>query len=316
MNAVVSIRQSSVSRQSPECAAPRAGRRASARIQVPGVVPASRLEVRPAPALAPTGVAAVDALTGGLPRGALTEVFGPASSGRTSLLVSALAQTTARGEVCALVDVSNSFAPGAAEAAGVDLRRLLWVRCGNKPQRRRDAEKNVSRFAFQVSPQCETRTVKRETWVRLEQALKATDLLLQSGGFGLVAVDLGNIPAAAARRVSLTSWFRFRRAVENTATVLLVLGRESCAETCASLVVQLSAISRPPSARLRAPGAGRRAEPPALSIQPSAASVSGNPSHAELLTGMAVRAEVIRSRRERKPVRDATAEFETRAEWA
>ena len=280
-------------------------RRSPARVEIPGVVAASRLEVRPAPAVVPTGIATMDALTGGLPRGALTEVCGPASSGRTSLLFSTLAQATARGEVCALVDAADSFAPGPAQAAGVELARLLWVRC-----------EQVSSFQFPVSShRPATRNPKLETrnFIRLEQALKATDLLLQSGGFGVVAIDLGDIPPQAARRVPLTSWFRFRRAVENTATVLLVLGRESCAKTCASLVVQLSGD--------RATGFGRSPEPEAHSLL----------SHAELLTGISVRAELIRSRLstpqranparcgdpgERKPARAVTAQFETRAEWA
>src|SRR5204863_10141612 len=80
---------------------------------------------------APSGLVAIDSLTaaGGLPRGALTEIFGPSSSGRTSLLLSLLTQMTAREEVCALVDSTDAFDPLSAEAAGVDLRRLLWVRC-------------------------------------------------------------------------------------------------------------------------------------------------------------------------------------------
>ena len=73
----------------------------------------------------------------------------------------------------------------------------------------------------------------------LEQVLKVTDLLLQSGGFGMVVLDLGDIPVESARRVPLTSWFRFRRAVEPTATVLLLIEQEPCAKTCASLVLRL-----------------------------------------------------------------------------
>ena len=93
-----------------------------------GVRRASTLE-RPSPEMVPTGVPAIDALTGGLPRGALTEIVGPASSGRTSLLLSLLAQATARQEACALVDASDAFDPESAVAAGIDLKRLLWVRC-------------------------------------------------------------------------------------------------------------------------------------------------------------------------------------------
>ena len=93
-----------------------------------GVRRASTLE-RPSPEMVSTGVPAIDALTGGLPRGALTEIVGPASSGRTSLLLSLLAQATARQEACALVDASDAFDPESAVAAGIDLKRLLWVRC-------------------------------------------------------------------------------------------------------------------------------------------------------------------------------------------
>ena len=73
----------------------------------------------------------------------------------------------------------------------------------------------------------------------MEQSLRATELLLQGGGFGLVAVDLGDVPPQWARRVPLAFWFRFRRAVENTPTVLVVLDQAPCAKTCASLVLRL-----------------------------------------------------------------------------
>jgi hypothetical protein len=75
-------------------------------------------------------------------------------------------------------------------------------------------------------------------WKRLEQALKTTDLLLHSGGWGVVVVDLGGISWVDARRIELSTWFRFRRAIENTPTILLLLGEESCAKSCASLVLR------------------------------------------------------------------------------
>src|SRR5206468_11573498 len=93
------------------------------------VTPASRLEIRPAPEMASSGIAALDTLTGGLPRGCLTEICGPASSGRTTLLLAALAAATRRGEFCAVVDASDSLDPHSAAAAGVELDHLLWVRC-------------------------------------------------------------------------------------------------------------------------------------------------------------------------------------------
>ena len=75
-------------------------------------------------------------------------------------------------------------------------------------------------------------------WKRLEQALKSTDLLLHSGGWGVVVLDLGEISWVEARRIDLSTWFRFRRAIENTPTILLLLGEESCAKSCASLVLR------------------------------------------------------------------------------
>src|SRR6516162_740478 len=79
---------------------------------------------RPEPELLPSGIPQID-----LPRGCLTEIVGPASSGRTSLMLSLLAQATEREEVCAVVDAEDAFSPHAAADAGVDLSRLLWVRC-------------------------------------------------------------------------------------------------------------------------------------------------------------------------------------------
>ena len=159
---------------------------------------------RPEPELVPTGVPEVDSATGGLPRGCLTEIVGPASSGRTSLLLSILAAATARHEVCALVDAEDAFSPHAAADAGVQLSRLLWVRCGHSAG----------------------------------HALKAADLLIQGGGFGMVVMDLGDTEPQTARRISLTSWFRLRRAVEHTPTVLLSIARQANAKTCASLVIE------------------------------------------------------------------------------
>jgi recombination protein RecA len=159
---------------------------------------------RPTPETVPTGISEIDDATGGLPRGALTEIVGPASSGRTSLLHSILALAAARDEVCALVDAEDAFCPHDAANSGAALDRLLWVRCAHNA----------------------------------EHALKATDLLIQGGGFGLVVLDLGDTSPASARRISLTSWFRLRRAVEHTPTVFLALARQSNARTCASLVIE------------------------------------------------------------------------------
>src|ERR1700730_12790011 len=93
-----------------------------------GVTPASRLDVRPALEMVSTGIPAMDALTGGLPRGCLSEICGPACSGRSSVLTAALAAATQRQEVCALVDATDAFDP--FSATGMNFERLLWIRCG------------------------------------------------------------------------------------------------------------------------------------------------------------------------------------------
>jgi len=162
-------------------------------------------EKRPAEVLS-TGIPQIDSFTsGGLPRGALTEVFGPASSGRTSFMLSALAHATRHDEVCALVDTNNVFDPKSAARAEINCERLLWIRCDHN----------------------------------LEHAFKATDLLLQGGGFGLVLLDLGDVPAKSARRIISSWWYRFRRTLEVTTTALVVIAEESCVRSCAALALEL-----------------------------------------------------------------------------
>lgn len=296
------------------------------------VTPASRLEVRSAPEMVSCGIQELDALTGGLPRGCLTEVCGPASSGRTSLLLAALSAATRREEVCVLVDASDAFDPLSAAAAEVEWERLLWVRCGGgkhlSPQRHRVTEKKSNFSILEKSSES-----RREWESRLEQVLKTTDLLLQSGGFGLVAIDLGDVPSPSARRISLTSWFRFQRAVENTSTVLLVMGQEPCARTCASLLLRLQKCSCQVSvvssqlinARGREEGTSFKGFRFGVEQRFSAASGTFHsqpalaaevPPHAQFLSGMRITAEVLRSRLEREPTQPAISTFATKTVWA
>src|SRR5690349_14463107 len=107
-------------------------KRLSAIPKLSEVRPASRLQVRLRPEMVSTGVAEIDALAGGLPRGCLSEICGPASSGSTSMMLAALAAATRRQEVCAMVDTTNAFDPSSASAAGVELGKVLWVRCQDK----------------------------------------------------------------------------------------------------------------------------------------------------------------------------------------
>src|SRR5271157_4508043 len=278
------------------------------------------LRGRIAPLTVSTGVAALDALTGGLPRGALTEIAGPASSGRTSVMLAALAGATCRQEVCALVDASDSFDPASAAAAGIDLGRLLWVRCSDVPRRSFGAPRTTRNRGKLESPADHGFAFGGV----LEQVLKVTDLLLQSGGFGMVVLDLGDIPPESARRIPLTLWFRFRRAVEPTATVLLLVEQEPCAKTCASLVVRLEReavcardLAPDHAQQARAPHPFREAKGWESGISQKHLHIPGNSfvSHAVLLRGMCLRAEVVRSWTQRKPVQSAGINFELRAAW-
>jgi recombination protein RecA len=210
-----------------------------------------------------TGLPHLDTLLGGLPRGAITELCGPPCSGRTSLLFSALASRTSEGEVCALVDARDSFDPLNAASAGIALHKLLWIRCQN-----------------------------------IDQALQATDLLIQAGGFGIVAVDLCAVPDKTVRQVPLNAWFRFRRAVEDTPTILLLLEQQPSAKTCASLVLQLetkqaqwtSPVAQALMFTLRNEGpVPTEAVPRAFPEQPTY-------PFARLLAGFSVHGNVLRSR--------------------
>lgn len=264
------------------------------------VVPASRLEVRAAPEMVSSGIPQLDALTGGFPRGCLTEICGTASSGRTSVLLSALAHATQRGEVCALVDASDTFDPVSAAAAGMEMNRLLWVRCGRTvPSSQFSVRNSSGRERMGGNPTGrEFYTARKTSESRLEQVLRIVDLLLQSNGFGMIALDLGDVPVCSARKIPLASWFRFRRVIEHTPTVLLVLEQQPIAGSCSSVLVKVS---------------GKK-------LSAGGSQLSGNRlAHAELLEQLEITAELLRSRLEmkleRRPVQSAVS-FSSRAAWA
>ena len=284
------------------------------------VVPASRLDVRPVPEMVSSGIPQLDSLTGGIARGCLTEICGTASSGRTSVLLFALARATQRGEVCALVDASDAFNPASAAAAGMEMSRLLWVRCGEKypsrkhpsPARRAGCAKTSDSCQGTPSgiPQVAEKKFGFSRWEsQLGQMLKVTDLLLQSNGFGMIALDLGDVPVPSARRIPLASWFRFRRAIEHTPTALLVLEQQPIAGSCSSVLVKVS---------------GARSQVAGKGLSAVSSQLSGNRAsylelpHSELLDQFEITAELLRSRlernSERKPVQ-STASFKSRAAW-
>jgi hypothetical protein len=135
-----------------------------------------------------------------LRQGAITELVGPLSSGRTSVLALCLRVLTRRGAFAALVDVDHAFDPGSAVAAGVELRHLLWVRGEG----------------------------------RREAALRAVDLLARCPGFALVALDVGE----SSPRLPLDAAFRLRQAVRRSGVALLVLGARPVVGGAARLVVR------------------------------------------------------------------------------
>jgi len=292
---------------------------------------------RSAPELLPTGIAEVDALLdGGLPLGGVTEIVGPACSGRSTLVLSVLAGITGQGATVAYVDASDAFDPLSAAAMGIDLRRLLWVRAGgweeeldrNLPvaYNRRAEERTSSAIdlkhgcgggshprtemrgiehaverLFQtkanpekaelslvdLSPRCaesvrgrrvahskgdsqnaplagkvarkknndvdnsldprprsfnRSRPVSpaKEMWNRLDRALRATDLLLNAGGFRAIVVDMGDVGPEHARRVPLASWYRFRLQAEKSRAILILVTQTACATSCASITLRCS----------------------------------------------------------------------------
>ncbi len=170
-----------------------------------------------------TGLPLLDErLGGGLPRGQISEIAGPRSSGRTTLMTAALAAATRRVELTALVDPLDTFDPESAVACGVELERLLWLRgegttMGAVGGREQDKLERM-----------------------LDRGLKALNLVLQAGGFDLVVLDLAEVPAPAIRRLPFTTWFRLQRVIEGSRTVCLLLGPAPIARSAEGVSLQLA----------------------------------------------------------------------------
>jgi hypothetical protein len=179
---------------------------------------------RPELEYASTGHAALDAqLHGGIPRGQVSELIGPRSSGRTSLLVRMLAAATARGELVALIDALDMFDVESAADAGIDLDRLLWIR------------------GFVVPNPGLCRDLNQRALV---QAIRALTLVLQAGQFGLVAFDAGEAPADAVRRLPFTTWLRLQRMIEGAQTACLLIGSDRMARSPAGFTLHAPALMK------------------------------------------------------------------------
>lgn len=147
----------------------------------------------------PTGTSLDACLGGGLARGSLTELSGRGT--RLSIVVSALAATTAGGQAAALVDLGDGFDPRGAAASGVALERLLWAR---------------------------PRHVK--------ELLRCAEAVLDAG-LPLVALDLGLPPIPGGRGVE-AFWLRLARAAETQRTALLVSSPYRVCGTAARTVIE------------------------------------------------------------------------------
>jgi hypothetical protein len=138
-------------------------------------------------------------------RGSLTEIVGQASSGASALAISVLSSLTQRGEVCGLVDVSDSFDPVSSILRGMTLENLLWVTCGGD----------------------------------VEKAFTATDYLIQAKGFGAIWLNLGFLTLRQMRYIPSSFWYRFRVGVNGSPTLLLVTSRESLLGSASSQAYEL-----------------------------------------------------------------------------
>jgi recombination protein RecA len=206
--------------------------------------------------LLPTDIPLVDAcLRGGLPRGQLSELTGACSSGRMTLLLQLMAAATRRGEIAALVDTLDCFDVASAAAAGVDLDRLLWIRGSDSGLGTRgsglgtrDSGTQHTRTQNVRSRNMESRIPDRESRIpssvdrAIDRALKALNLVLQAGGFGIVAIDLADVPAVTLRQIPFTTWPRVQRVIEGSDTACVLVTPEPLARSAGGLT--LSLISR------------------------------------------------------------------------
>jgi recombination protein RecA len=267
-------------------------------------------------ALAPTGLEALDAqLLGGLPRGQLSEITGPRSSGRTSVLLRLMAEASRRGELVALVDTLDRFDPASAEAAGLEASQLLWVRGQDVPLSR-----HVLAPGWEPSRPTVGRGRRTLVAQALDRAIKSLNLVLQAGGFGLVAIDLADVPSDALRGVPFTTWLRLQRVLEGTDTAAVIVAADGVARSAGGVSIRLAPRrAEPAGGPVPAPGAERvRAERPAGTVssevfhaavrasrQPftprprpvPAGRWTGAAPHARRLRGLSSRASVVRAER-------------------
>jgi recombination protein RecA len=233
---------------------------------LPGAAPEADLGM-------PLEVPALDArLAGGLPRGQLSEVVGPASSGRTSLIQAWLGAASRRGEYVALVDTFDRFDPASGVACGIELSRMLWVR-----------GQAISKTASAVDPAWlpGVRTVQGPGTLlerTIDRALKALNLILQSGVCTAVVIDLADVSVSTLARIPASTWLRVQRIVEGTETACVILGPVPIARSAGGITITTGSTG--------STGSGvRRAEASPLDSARGALSESRKAASAETVTG-------------------------------
>jgi hypothetical protein len=201
-------------------------------------------------------------LQGGLPRGQLSELIGPRSSGRTSVMHAILAAATMRGELSALVDTLDTFDPPSAAAARIDLQHLLWVRG----------------LSLAHAPGSHDLLLGA-----VERAVKAFNLILQAGRFAVVVLDLADVPMPIVRRLPFTTWLRLQRVLETSDPAGLLVAEDHIGRSAHGFTVQ---VSTPQQASLQQPSPW---ETPSISYQVSAVNsritkiTKGHEDHEEAL---------------------------------
>jgi recombination protein RecA len=181
------------------------------------------LEQHDESALIATDVATLDrCLRGGLPRGQLSEIVGPQSSGCTTLILQMIAASTRRGEIAALVDTFDRLDVTSAADAGIDLDRLLWIR----------------------GMDCRWGSLSGGPDAAINRALKALNLVLQAGGFACVVLDVADAPLVALERIPFTTWLRVQRVIEGSETACVLVVPQPLARSAGGLTLMLSGRTR------------------------------------------------------------------------
>jgi hypothetical protein len=209
--------------------------------------------------LLPMDVPLVDAcLRGGLPRGQLSEFSGPGSCGRMTLLLQLMSAATQRGEIVALIDTCDRLDVASAAAAGVDLDRMLWVRGSGIGSRESGFGSRESGFGSRDSgvgiresgvgsryqrPESSTQSLEpgdQSPETAVDRALKALNLVLQAGGFSLVAIDLADVPPVRLRQIPFTTWPRVQRVIVGSDTACVLMTPEPLARSAGGLTLSLA----------------------------------------------------------------------------